>query len=114
MTLDQKQNIALFRYAVIAPLETGTSDPSISNNEFFRQAAKKTYTGPDGKPQELNFVRIDGDLNEIIADEKTRRTEAYNSVVAHGPNFKSSNYGTRHPAETAATRRRTMKTKSPP
>lgn len=52
------------------------------------------YTGPDGKPQELNFVRIDGDLNEIIAEEKTRRTEAFNSVVEHGPNFRSSNYGT--------------------
>ena len=52
------------------------------------------YTGEDGKPQELNFVRIDSDLNEIIADEKTRRIDAYNSVVAHGPNFKSSNYGT--------------------
>lgn len=49
MTMDQKQQIALFRYAVIAPLETGTSDPSVSNNEFFRRAAQKTYTGPDGK-----------------------------------------------------------------
>ena len=49
MTFDQKQKIALFRYSVIAPLETGTSDPSISNNEFFRRAAAKTYTDPDGK-----------------------------------------------------------------
>ena len=49
MTMDQKQQVALFRYAVIAPLETGTADPSISNNEFFRRAAKKTYTGPNGK-----------------------------------------------------------------
>ena len=50
MTFDQKQAVALFRYSVIAPLETGTADPSISNKEFFRQVAKKTYTGPDGKP----------------------------------------------------------------
>lgn len=50
MTMDHRQKIALFRYSVIAPLETGTSDPSISNKEFFRQAAKKTYTGPDGRP----------------------------------------------------------------
>ena len=49
MTMDQKQQVALFRYGVIAPLETGTSDPSISNNEFFRRAAQKTYNGPDGK-----------------------------------------------------------------
>lgn len=49
MTFDQKQKTALFRYSVIAPLETGTSDPSISNKEFFRRAAAKTYTDPDGK-----------------------------------------------------------------
>ena len=49
MTLDQKQQTALFRYSVIAPLETGSADPSISNKEFFRQVAKKTYTAPDGK-----------------------------------------------------------------
>ena len=51
MTMDQKQQIALFRYGIIAPLETGTSDPTISNKEFFRRAAAKTYTGPDGKPK---------------------------------------------------------------
>lgn len=50
MTMDQRQQVALFRYSVIAPLETGTSDPAISNKEFFRQVAKKTYIGPDGKP----------------------------------------------------------------
>ena len=33
-------------------------------------------------------------MNEIIAEEKTRRAEAFNSVVEHGPNFRSSNYGT--------------------
>lgn len=49
MTFDQKQKTALFRYSVIAPLETGTSDPSISNKEFFRRAAAKPYTDPDGK-----------------------------------------------------------------
>lgn len=49
MTFDQKQKTALFRYSVIAPLETGTSDPSQSNKEFFRRAAAKPYTDPDGK-----------------------------------------------------------------
>lgn len=49
MTFDQKQKTALFRYSVIAPLETGNSDPSISNNAFFRQAAAKSYTDPEGK-----------------------------------------------------------------
>lgn len=50
MTMDQRQQIALFRYSVIAPLETGTSDPALSNKAFFRQAAEKTYIGPDGRP----------------------------------------------------------------
>lgn len=59
MTLDQKQGIALFRYAVIAPLETGTSDPTISNNEFFRRAAEKTYVGPDGKPVTVSASTIE-------------------------------------------------------
>lgn len=59
MTLDQKQNIALFRYGVIAPLETGTGDPSISNNEFFRRAAGKTYTGPDGKTVTVSASTIE-------------------------------------------------------
>ena len=54
MTLDQKQAVALFRYSVIAPLETGSCAPGISNNEFFRRAAGKTYTDPDGKPQTLS------------------------------------------------------------
>lgn len=59
MTIDQKQQIALFRYGVIAPLETGTSDPAISNNEFFRRAAAKTYTGPDGKPKTVGASTIE-------------------------------------------------------
>lgn len=49
MTLDQRQQVALFRYSVIAPLETGSSDPSISNREFFRRAAALSYTGPNGR-----------------------------------------------------------------
>ena len=59
MTIDQKQQIALFRYGVIAPLETGTSNPAISNNEFFRRAAAKTYTGPDGKPKTVGASTIE-------------------------------------------------------
>ena len=58
MTMDQKQQTALFRYSVIAPLETGTCGP-ISNNEFFRQAAKKTYTGPDGRTTTVGASTIE-------------------------------------------------------
>ncbi|MDY3999059.1 MAG: DDE-type integrase/transposase/recombinase [Blautia sp.] len=59
MTFDQKQKTALFRYSVIAPLETGISDPSISNNEFFRRAAAKTYTDPDGKTVTIGASTIE-------------------------------------------------------
>ena len=59
MTLDRKQQIALFRFSVIAPLESGTSDPSISNREFFRQAAKLSYTDPDGKPVTVGASTIE-------------------------------------------------------
>ena len=58
MTFDQKQKTALFRYSIIAPLETGTSDPSISNKEFFRQAAVKSYTDPDGKTVAISASTI--------------------------------------------------------
>lgn len=59
MTFDQKQKTALFRYSVIAPLETGTSDPSISNKEFFRRAAERTYTDPDGKTVTIGASTIE-------------------------------------------------------
>lgn len=52
------------------------------------------YTGESGKPQELNFVTIDQDLNEIIANEKQRRIEELEKVVRFGPKFSSGNYGT--------------------
>ena len=58
MTLDQKQAIALFRYSIIAPLETGSFDSSRSKNDFFRDAAAKTYIDPEGKPKKISFHTI--------------------------------------------------------
>ena len=58
MTLDQKQAIALFRYSVIAPLEAGTFDPTRSKNDFFRDAAAKTYIDPEGVPRKISFHTI--------------------------------------------------------
>ena len=58
MTLDKKQSIALFRYSVIAPLETGTYDKGKSKNDFFRDAASKTYIDPEGKPKRISFHTI--------------------------------------------------------
>ena len=51
------------------------------------------YTGSDGKPQDLNFVKIDADISEIIANEKDRREQAYSSLLKHGTMYDSSNYG---------------------
>lgn len=58
MPLDQKQAVALFRYSVIAPLETGSFDPGMSRNDFFRDAAGKTYTDPEGRPKKISFHTI--------------------------------------------------------
>ena len=58
MTLDQKQAIALFRYSVIAPLESGSFDPTKSKNDFFRDAASKTYTDSEGNPKKISFHTI--------------------------------------------------------
>ena len=51
------------------------------------------YTSSSGKPQDLDFVIIDEDINTIITNEKTRRTDEYNKIVEHGPLFKSNSYG---------------------
>ena len=50
MTQEMKMRVALSRYSVIAPLVNGTADPGQSHNKFYIEAAKKTYTGPDGNP----------------------------------------------------------------
>ena len=59
MTLDQKQQTALFRYGVIAPLITGTAEPGISKREFFRQAAEKNYPDADGIPRTVSVSTIE-------------------------------------------------------
>ncbi|MCR4734558.1 MAG: SH3 domain-containing protein [Treponema sp.] len=51
------------------------------------------YTGSDGKPQDLNFVKIDGDISAIISAEKERRTNTYAALIKHGTLYTSSNYG---------------------
>ena len=51
------------------------------------------YTGDDGKPQELNFITIDADLNEILETERNRRSMAYMQIWSRGPVYTSTNYG---------------------
>jgi len=51
------------------------------------------YTGESGKPQDLNFVSVNGNLADIITAERDRRKEAYNRVFKHGASYKSSSWG---------------------
>ncbi len=51
------------------------------------------YTDESGKPQDLDFVVIDTDINEVITNEKNRRTVEYLNIWTHGPVYSSSNYG---------------------
>jgi hypothetical protein len=52
------------------------------------------YTNESGKPEDLNFVILQDDLNEIISAEKERREELLLQFVENGPVYKSSVYGT--------------------
>ena len=45
---EKRQDIALFRYGILAPLISGTLEENISNKEFYSRAAKKVYTNHDG------------------------------------------------------------------
>lgn len=58
MTQEQKQEIALFRYSIIAPLVNDTKDPAVSYAQYYRQAAQKTYTGPGGKTVHVSAPTI--------------------------------------------------------
>lgn len=114
MTLDQKQQVALFRYGVIAPLETGSSDPSISNNEFFRRAAAQVYTGPDGKPTTVSastiekwhrFYKKDG-FNGLLP--QSRKDEGVSRKLDRDLQIQIRQLKTSHPRITAAEIHRQM------
>lgn len=49
----ERNDIALFRYGIIAPAVTGIYDDSISLKGFFRDAATKTYTNPRGESTKI-------------------------------------------------------------
>ncbi len=52
------------------------------------------YTGESGKPQDINLVAISANISDLVAAEKTRRSEAYAAICEHGTTFKSSSFGT--------------------
>ena len=49
MKQEQKQEIALMRYAAIAPLVAGLDESYPSQNAFYEEAAAKGIPGPDGR-----------------------------------------------------------------
>ena len=51
------------------------------------------YTGSSGKPQDLNFVTISENISDLVAEERTRRSEAFDKIYHTGPYFESSNWG---------------------
>lgn len=55
----ERNDIALFRYGIIAPAVTGIYDDSISLKGFFRDAATKTYTNPRGESTKIAASTIE-------------------------------------------------------
>jgi transposase InsO family protein len=49
MKEEQKHEIALMRYAAIAPLVAGAGDAYRNNSEFYREVSEKGVAGPDGR-----------------------------------------------------------------
>lgn len=58
--MDKKkaENIALFRYGIISPLISCTTDDSNSKESFFRNAAAQDYTYVDGKIVKFHYHTI--------------------------------------------------------
>lgn len=59
MTQNEKQEIALMRYAAISPLISGVWDESASLKQFFRDAASKTYDTPEGMAKSFSAGTIE-------------------------------------------------------
>lgn len=51
------------------------------------------YTDESGKPQDLNFVSIAENIEEIVLNERDRRSNSYLQIWSHGPVYKSDSYG---------------------
>lgn len=59
MNEHERQNIALFRYGIIAPAVSGTYEDSLTLKGFFRDAASKAYTNPRGVTTKLSASTIE-------------------------------------------------------
>ena len=58
MTQDEKHAVALMRYGAIAPLISGTKDDFQSLDDYYREAAEKSYPAPDGSTKHLLFGKL--------------------------------------------------------
>lgn len=54
-----RKEIALFRYGILAPLISGTYDEDKSIKKFFRDAAGKVYTTPNGEDTKVSTSTIE-------------------------------------------------------
>lgn len=59
MDEEKKRNLALMRYAIIAPAICHTIPEDMTTKEFLEEAAKLTYTNPDGKPCSFSVPTIE-------------------------------------------------------
>ena len=57
LTDKYRTEVALFRYGILAPLISGTWDEG-SDHQFFKKAANKTYTLPNGKEKNYTAYTI--------------------------------------------------------
>jgi hypothetical protein len=51
------------------------------------------YTNEKGMPYSFNFISLSTSVDSLIQGELERRANLYESILAFGPNFSSSNYG---------------------
>ena len=59
MTQDEKHAVALMRYGAIAPLISGTKDDFQSLDDYYREAAAKSYPAPDGSAKHFSAASIE-------------------------------------------------------
>ena len=58
MNDDKRQKTALFRYGILAPLLSGITEDALSNQAFFRDAAKKVKA----------FLSVELSMGQMIED----------------------------------------------
>ena len=76
MTSDEKEGIGLMKYSVIVPLINGSWDSEKSNKAFFRDAATKTYTLPNGKTRKFSAPTIERWYNDY-------RKSGFQALIPH-------------------------------